>query len=238
MTATNTEQPLTPAVWRNRLLVALPSAEQQRIGARLELIELGLRDPLYEAGQPIGSIYFPLSYVLSLVAPLDNTAVEVATVGPEGMAGLPAFLGATTSDYRVFCQVPGQALRLSVDALTELTAGDGDLHGLLHRYTQAMMVFLGQNVACNRLHTVEQRCARWLAHTHDRVDQDSFPLAQDFLAQMLGVRRASVSLHAQTLQHTGLIRYSRGRITVLNPDGLHAAACPCYPIIRDAFDNL
>jgi CRP-like cAMP-binding protein len=234
-----TEEPLTAAVWRrNRLLAALPEVEQQRLAGELQLVDLGLRELMYEVGQPIDSVYFPLGCVMSLVAPVGDEVVEVATVGPEGMVGLPAFLGVTTSAQRVYCQLPGPALQLSVEALAGFLSGDGDLHRLLHRYTQAVMVFLGQSVACNRLHTVEQRCARWLAHTHDRVDQDSFPLTQEFLAQMLGVRRASVSVSAQTLQQAGLIRYSRGRITVLDRDGLRAAACPCYPIIHREFDKL
>jgi CRP-like cAMP-binding protein len=233
------EEPLTAAVWRrNRLLAALPEVEQQRLAEKLRLVDVGLRDLLYEVDQPISFVYFPLGCVISLVAPVGEEAVEVATVGPEGVVGLPAFLGATTSAHRVYCQISGPALRLSVDALARFLSGDGELHRLLHRYTQAMMVFLGQSVACNRLHTVEQRCARWLAHTHDRVDQDRFPLTQEFLAQMLGVRRASVSVSAQILQQAGLIRYSRGWITVLDPDGLRAAACPCYPIIRREFDKL
>jgi len=226
-------------MWRrNGLLAALPGVEQQRLAGELQLVDLGLRDLLYEVGQPIISVYFPLSCVLSMVTPVGDEVVEVATVGPEGMVGLPAFLGATTSAHQVYCQVPGRALQFSVDTLARFVSDEGDLHRLLHRYTQAVMVFLGQSVACNRLHTIEQRCARWLAHTHDRVDQDRFPLTQEFLAQMLGVRRASVSISAQILQQAGLIRYSRGRITVLDRNGLHAAACPCYLIIRREFDEL
>src|SRR5215213_4103177 len=222
-----TEEPSTAGMWRrNRLLAALPEVEQQRLAGELQPVDLGLRGLLYEVGQSIDSVYFPLSCVLSLVTPVGDEVVEVATVGPEGMVGLPAFLGATTSAHRVYCQVPGRALQLRTGALARLLSGDGDLHRLLHRYTQAVMVFLGQSVACNRLHTVEQRCARWLAHTQDRVDHDRFPLTQEFLAQMLGVRRASVSISAQVLQHAGLIRYSRGRITVLDDTGLRAAAAP------------
>jgi CRP-like cAMP-binding protein len=234
-----TEEPLTAATLRrNRLLAVLPDVERDRLAGELQLVDLGLGDLLYEVGRPITSVYFPLGCVLSLVTPVGEQVVEVATVGLEGMVGLPAFLGATTSPHRVYCQVPGPALQLSSDALARFLSGDGDLQRLLHRYTHAVMVFLGQSVACNRLHTVEQRCARWLAHTQDRVGQDRFPLTQEFLAQMLGVRRASVSISAQVLQHAGLIRYSRGRITVLDDTGLRAAACPCYPIIRREFDKL
>jgi CRP-like cAMP-binding protein len=165
-------------------------------------------------------------------------AVEVAMIGFEGMAGLSAFLGTTASPHRSFCQVPGQTLRLDTVTLRRFLAGDGALHDLLHRYTQAVMAFLAQNIACNRLHSAEERTARWLAQTHDRVGTDSFQITQDFLAQMLGVRRAMVSESARTLQQAGLIRYSRGRITILDREGLHSAACECYLTIRREFDNL
>jgi CRP-like cAMP-binding protein len=122
--------------------------------------------------------------------------------------------------------------------LRRFLAGDGALHDLLHRYTQAMMTFIGQNVACNRLHSADERTARWLAHTHDRVNADSFPITQEFLALMLGVRRATVSVSARILQRAGLIRYSRGRMTIVDREGLHAAACDCYGVIRRAFDQL
>src|SRR4051794_30584292 len=129
-----TEEPSTATMWRrNRLLAALPEGEQQRLAGELQLVDLGLRDLLYEVGQQIDAVYFPLSCVLSLVMPVGDEAVEVATVGPEGMIGLPAFLGATTSAYRVYCQVPGPALQLSTDALDRFLPGDSDLHRLLHR---------------------------------------------------------------------------------------------------------
>jgi CRP-like cAMP-binding protein len=231
---------LTPALWRlNNLLKAVPEAERERILPALERVDLGMRDLIHDADQPITQVYFPLDCVISVVALLDgDTVVEVATVGPEGMAGLPVFLGATSSPNQSFCQVPGQALRLSVDALQGFLNRGSALHDILHRYTQALMVFLGQNVACNRLHGTEQRCARWLSHTHDRVGRDSFPLTQEFMAQMLGVRRATVSISARVLQHRGLIRYSRGRITVLDAEGLRVAACTCYQAIRREFAGL
>jgi CRP-like cAMP-binding protein len=147
-------------------------------------------------------------------------------------------LAAATSSHRCFCQIPGQALQLDTAALHRFLAGDGALHDLLHRYTHAMMTFVGQNVACNQLHSVEERTARWLAHTHDRVHSDTFPITQEFLALMLGVRRATVSVSAGTLQRAGLIRYSRGRMTILDPDGLRAAACGCYRLIQRTFDQL
>jgi len=224
---------------RNRLLAALPAEERLRLGSELRLVELGMREQIYDPGDPITEIYFPVNCVISMVAAVeDDVAVEVAMVGLEGMTGLPAFLGIAASAHRSFCQVPGQALRLETVTLRRFLAGDGALHDLLHRYTQAVMVFLAQNLVCNRLHYTEERTARWLAQTHDRVGSDSFQITQDFLAQMLGVRRATVSESARTLQQAGLIRYSRGRITVLDRDRLQAAACTCYLTIRNEFDKL
>lgn len=226
--------PSTAALWqRNGLLAALPEAELERLGADLQLVDLGLRQLLYEVDQPITAVYFPVDCVVSVVRVLDEEMpIEVSTVGGEGMAGLPAFLGADTSPTRSFCQVPGRALQLEVPALRRHLDGDTALAGLLLRYTQVVMAELAQNVACNQLHNTEERCARWLAQTDDRVEGDVFPMTQDFLAQMLGVRRATVSLSARLLQQAGLIRYSRGRITVVDRDGLHAAACSCYRTLQ------
>src|SRR5215213_6241640 len=224
---------------RNRLLAALPVEERLRLGSELRLVELGMRQQIYDTDDAITQIYFPVNCVISMVAPVENdVAVEVAMIGLEGMAGLPAFLGTAASPHRCFCQVPGQALRLETVTLRRFLAGDGALHDLLHRYTQALMVFLAQNLVCNRLHSAEERTARWLAQTHDRVGSDSFQITQDFLAQMLGVRRATVSESARTLQQAGLIRYSRGRLTIVDRAGLQAAAFSCYLTIRHEFDKL
>ena len=145
----------------NRLLAALPVEEQGRLAADLEVVDLGMRDQIYDIDATITEVYFPLTCVLSMVAAVDDDiAVEVATIGYEGMAGLPVFLGAPASPHRCFCQVPGQALRLEADTFHRFLAGDGALHDPLHRYTHAMMTFIGQNVACNRLHSAEQRTAR------------------------------------------------------------------------------
>jgi CRP-like cAMP-binding protein len=233
--------PWTPVSYRrNRLLAPLPEQAQEWLGPdHAELVDLTLREQVYEVDQPIDHVYFPLNCVVSEVTLLpDHGPIEVGTTGYEGMAGLPAFLGVTTSATRSFCQVPGQAVRLDLTALHRLSDSDGVLRGPLLRYTQAVMVELSQNVACNRLHSTEERCARWLLQTHDRVGGDVFPMTQDFLAQMLGVRRATVSLSARLLQEAGLIRYTRGRITVLDREGLHAASCTCYDAVRREFDKL
>jgi CRP-like cAMP-binding protein len=223
----------------NFILAALPGEEYARLRDRLEPVECTARQLIYQTGEPIGHVWFPTTAVLSMVSEVDGeAAVEVATVGREGMAGLPVFLGVTASPNTVFAQVPGVALRLRADHLREALTGDGALHGQLHRYIQATMVQLAQNVACNRLHSTEERAARWLLMTADRVGSDGFPLTQEFLAQMLGVRRATVSLTAGLLHNAGLISYSRGVITIDDRTGLQEAACDCYSIVRGEFDRL
>jgi CRP-like cAMP-binding protein len=224
---------------RNQLLRALRADEYERVTATLEPVHLEVRDMVFDVNAPVDYLYFPVVGVLSQVAVLDGeTAVEVSTIGREGMAGLPAFLGAVTSPNRMFCQVEADALRLPAGRLRELLDEGDQLLRVLHRYTQAMIVQIAQNVACNRLHSVEERAARWLLMTRDRVDDNTFTLTQDFLAQMLGVRRATVSITAGVLQTAGLIRYRRGQITIVDRDGLAETSCDCYRLVRDEFERL
>ena len=165
--------------------------------------------------------------------------IEIATVGNEGLIGVPVFLGAESMGARELyqVQVPGQALAMDIKTFVEITGRD-PIRGVIQRYAQALFSQVTQQVACNGLHSVEERCSRWMLLTHDRVGADDFPLTQEFLAQMLGVRRASVSVAAGILQKAGFIRYSRGRITVLDRDGLESSSCECYAIIRAEFDRL
>ncbi|MGY1802372.1 Crp/Fnr family transcriptional regulator [Blastococcus sp. SYSU D00922] len=233
------ERPSPADARRNLLLAGLPEQELQRLLADLEPVDLHLHDQVLARGEPIEHLHFPLDCVLSLMADLEGEGrVEVATIGFEGMAGLPVFLGAAAGPNDAVCQVPGRALRLSVAGFRRFLVGDGALHRILHRYTQATMVMLSRNVACNRMHTTEERCARWLLQTRDRVGSDEFPLTQEFLAQMLGVRRGTVSLTAGLLQQAGAIRYARGRMTVLDADALHRTACPCYDVVHREFARL
>jgi CRP-like cAMP-binding protein len=223
----------------NYLLRALPEGELDQLLQRGEIVELDARHVLFEAGDSIDSIYFPITAVLSQLAIVDGESViEVTTIGREGMSGLTVFLGGKASPNTVVCQIPGEVVRLPSAALPELLSGDGTLHDVLHRFTQATIVLLAQSVACNRAHSIEERAGRWLLMTHDRVDTDTFGLTQEFLAQMLGVRRATVSVTQGVLQSAGLIRYSRGRITIVDRDRLEDAACECYRIIRDEFRSL
>jgi CRP-like cAMP-binding protein len=168
----------------------------------------------------------------------DGLAVEAGTVGNEGMVGLPLYLGAETSPHRAFSQVPGEALRMRAGDFTAELARQGPLHAVLKRYNQALINQMAYSVACNRLHSVEERMCRWLLMTQDRVGAEQFPLTQEFLAQMLGVRRPSVTVVAGILQKAGLIVYSRGLITIRDRAGLEAASCECYRVVRDELDRL
>jgi CRP-like cAMP-binding protein len=225
---------------QNRLLRALSPAMRRRLLPLLEPVALNLRDTLIEHDVPIRHVYFPLEGVVSLISTLaDGTQVEVATIGQEGMVGLPLFLRATTIPFTAFVQVPGAALRMEAAAFDRLLGEvNNDFNQLLYLYTQALFNQLGQHVVCNRLHPIVQRCARWLLMTHDRMGRDDFPLTHDFLAQMLGVRRASVTEVAGRLQQAGLIRYRRGVIQVLDRLGLEAASCECYGVIKQGYDRL
>ncbi len=224
---------------RNRLLNAMPDALFAELHVQLERIELTTGEDIALAGAPWTHAYFPESNILSVVNEMqDGGTVEVGTIGNEGVAGLPALMDATTSESRVFAQVPGIAHRAPVAAIVSLMDREREVRRLINRYAQAYLSQVAQGAACNRLHGIEQRCARWLLLTRDRVDSDRFPLKQEFLSDMLGVRRAGVSVAASALQDAGLIRYSRGVIEVLDREGLIAASCECYGIIREQFDRL
>lgn len=224
---------------RNALLAQLPDTEFSALRPHLRLEHSELKHPAYEPGKPITDIYFPLTAVYSVVAVADGqVALEVATVGHEGMVGLPVYLGAASSPQASFCQIPGETVRISSADFREALNRDGALHELLNRFTQATMVQVAQNVVCNRSHTTDQRMARWLATTRDRVGRDQFPLTQEFLSQMLGVHRPTVSETARRIQSQGLIRYSRGIITVTDRDRLVHTACDCYQVIKREFDDL
>jgi CRP-like cAMP-binding protein len=224
---------------RNAILAQLPDAEFAALWPQLWLEKSKIKRPAYEPGKPIGDIFFPLTSVYSLVAVANGKVqLEVATVGHEGMVGLPVFLGATSSPQAAFCQVPGDTVGISVADFRRSLNHDGTLHTLLSRFTQATMVQVSQNVVCNRSHPMLARMARWLLTTGDRVGRDEFPLTQEFLAQMLGVHRPTVSETAQKLQARSLIRYCRGVITICDRQELDREACECYGIIRAEFDDL
>lgn len=227
---------------RNRLLALLVDGERERLASEFELVELDLKDMLYREDEPIKYVYFPVSGVLSLVSQLeDGRGIEVATVGNEGMVGLPVFLQATmTSAHMAFAQIPGQSLRMSASRFDDYVTNseNGGLQTAMRRYTQALMSMIARAVACNALHSVQERACRWLLASHDRVNTDEFLLTQEFLGQMLGVTRASVNEVARQLQDAGAIDYSRGRVTILDRKELETRSCDCYRVVRAEFERL
>jgi CRP-like cAMP-binding protein len=223
----------------NRLLAALPRAEYMRLLPYLEKVSLPYRQSLYAANTPIPYVWFIERGVTSVIrATQDGALIEVCVIGNEGLVGLPVFLGSESTPSQVLVQIPGAGLRMPATVFRREVRAGSPLHDLLHRYTQVLINQIAQGMVCNRLHSIAQRCARWLLLTHDRVSSDQFPLTQQFLAQMLGVRRASVGTVASKLQKAGLIRYSRGVVTILDRPGLEAAACECYRIIEAEYDRL
>jgi len=223
----------------NRLLARLPPEEYQRLLPRLKLVPLELKHVLYEARSPIDYAYFPNRGVLAALTVMeDGRPIEVATVGDEGMVGLPLLVGAKTTANRVMVQVPGEALRIGADVLREETSGDSALRRLLVLYHSAFLAQVSQAVACNGLHSVHQRCCRWLLMTQDRAQEDEFPMTHELLAQMLGVRRSTVSEVLEPFKREGLIRYKRGKFTILDRKGLKAGSCECYRRINEEFRRL
>jgi len=223
----------------NRLLGALSRADYDQVVAGGESVELRMKTILYEPGEPASEyVYFPAYGVISLLTVLeDGGAVEIATVGSEGMADVAAYLG-VGSQVRWLVQVPGDAIRIRAETLRRLAKESETLRAILDDYMVAMYILVSQTAACNRRHPVEERCARWLLMTHDRVDEDEFPMTHDFLSDMLGTRRASVSIAMKMLQRAGLISYRRGVVTVLDRSGLEEAACECHGIVHRQFDFL
>jgi CRP-like cAMP-binding protein len=223
----------------NRLLARLPLKELERLLPKLRLVPLKFKRMLTEAGAGIDSVYFPVLGVVSAITILDNgKAIEVATVGNEGLVGLTAILGGLESPHRMIVQVGGQARRMEIEMFVTEMKADTPFRRLLIRYHSAYLMQISQAVACNGLHTVQQRCCRWLLMTHDRVQGDEFPLTHDFLSQMLGVRRVSVTDVLKPLQKAGLLRNHRGMMTVLDRDGLEAASCECYGSLEKEFERL
>ena len=229
----------TSALPENRLLAALPAADYQRLQPHLELMTLPLRQVIYEAGDPIDDVYFPRSAVISLVATLEDcSTMEAGLVGQEGMTGIPVLLGGMTKAHRAFVQVAGEAWRLKAPVLqTEFDRG-GALQKLLLRYFQALFTQVAQTGVCNRFHTTEERLARWLLLVSDCVQSETFALTQEFIAQMIGVRRAGVTVAAGALSQAGLVRYTRGQIKIVDRQGLEDFSCECYSVVREEFSWL
>ncbi|MEO8429989.1 MAG: Crp/Fnr family transcriptional regulator [Acidobacteriota bacterium] len=229
---------IKPSV-RNHLLASLPDPEMRRLTPSLQPHTWRIREELHQPGKPLDFVYFPVSGVASLVTSMeDGTTVEAATVGNEGLVGLPMFLETGTVSIEAFVQIPGECLRMKASIFRAEMQNGGVLREVAQIYTQVLLRFVAQSSACNRLHSLRQRCARWLMLSHDRVVGDAFLLTQEFLSQMLGVRRATVTVAAGELRQLGLITYRQGRIQIDDRDGLEQAACECYGVIRREFDRL
>lgn len=222
----------------NRVLASIPPKDYRRLQAQLEPVTVGFGQVLYEPGQEIHHVYFPVDCLISLLTTVDRRrSLEVGMVGNEGMAGMPFILGMGVSGVRALVQGGGDALRMaSLPFRTEFDR-NAPLQEALHRYTYALMAQISQTAACNRFHEAEERLARWLLMTRDRVASDEFLLTHQFLAHMLGLRREGVSEAASALKERGLIAYSRGAIHVLDVKGLKASACSCYQTVKTVYDR-
>ena len=233
MPSTERDMPIT-----NRLLAALPKNEYQRLLPQLEQVTLTFAEVLYEPGASIQHVYFPNDSIVSLLAEVaERATLEVGIVGNEGMAGISVFMGVNTSRNRAVVQGAGTALRMKAAALRQEASHVGSLHRLLHRYSHSLLTQASQSAACNRFHRVNARLARWLLMTHDRLGADEFRVTQEFMSNMLGVRREGVTLAAGILQRDQLISYSRGQVKILNRSDLEAVSCKCYRIIKDESDS-
>ena len=225
----------------NRLLATLPKNEYRRLLPKLKIVKLVLGEVLYDPGDVITSVYFPNDSIISLISELSETSwLEVGMVGNEGMAGLAVFMGVGSSTTRCLVQGSGSAMRMSSVTLRTEAKRLGGFHRILHRYSQSLLTQVSQSSVCNRFHLVDARLARWLLMTNDRLGVAEFPLTQEFLSNMLGVRREGVSKAAGALQARNLIRYSRGVITILDRRALEAKSCHCYAVIKaetDAYLN-
>ena len=224
---------------KNRLLAALPEAEWQRWQPQLELVEMPLGEVLYESGGTLSHVYFPTTAIVSLLYVMENGAsAEIAVVGNEGLVGVSLFMGGESTPSRAVVQSAGQGIRLEARSMkNEFNRAGPALH-LLLRYTQALITQMAQTAVCNRHHSVDQQLCRWLLLSLDRLQGNELVMTQELIANMLGVRREGVTEAALSLQQAGLIRYARGRITVLDREGLEKRTCECYAVVKNEYDRL
>lgn len=221
----------------NTLLAALSDGERRRLEPFFETVRLETHQVLVTQGRPIDAVYFPRDCLASCVQVMENgTMIETGIVGHEGIVGVPLWLHMPSTSTRTFVQVAGEAVRMSAeDFAREVMGRPSPLDVLVARYTHGYLTMASQVAACNRLHTIDARLCRWLALTHDRIRRDDFDMRQEFLAEMLGVQRPTVSIAASMLQKAGLIRYSRGRMRILDAAGLRAGSCECLDLIEREF---
>jgi CRP-like cAMP-binding protein len=224
----------------NSVLAGLNEAAAGEVLHEGRLLYIETPRQIYEAGRPINDVYFPIDAVLSVVTQMRNGgSIEVGTVGREGFSAIPLLLGATTSANESYCQVRGRVVVISSDYFHRLLLdADETFRRVLDRFVQAYVNMLGQLAACNGMHSILERCARWMLLTHDRVNSDTIALTHEYLAMMLGSRRSSVTTAAATLQSAGFIQYAHGEIHILNRAGLEQVSCECYEVARAQFGPL
>lgn len=230
--------PAPPDPRKNHLLAALPDAEWQRWLPQLELVEMPLGQVLYESGSTLSHVYFPITAIVSLLYVMeDGASAEIAVVGNEGIVGIALFMGGESTSSRAVVQSAGQGLRLKARAIKDEFNRAPVLH-LLLRYTQALITQMAQTAVCNRHHSLDQQLCRWLLLSLDRLHGSELTMTQELIANMLGVRREGVTEAALKLQKAGLIRYARGRISVLDRPGLEKRSCECYAVVKKEYDRL
>jgi CRP-like cAMP-binding protein len=222
----------------NSILAALPAEDYARIAPSLTLVSLELGDVLFEPGDRVRQILFPINSLVSMLAMMeDGATVEAGVIGNEGVVGISTILGAETSTTQGLVQVAGEALSIPAEAFMAEFKRGGELQSLVLRHTHTLFTLVSQTAACNRVHTIEERLARWMLTTRDRVQSDEFLMTQEFIARMLGTRRSGVTVAAGILQTAGLIKYTRGRINILDGEKLEAASCECYRIVKEEYDR-
>jgi CRP-like cAMP-binding protein len=223
----------------NYLLAALPEAEWQRWLPELESIGMPLGQVLYESGNTLSHVYFPTTSIVSLLYVMeDGASAEIAVVGNEGIVGISLFMGGGSTPSRAVVQSAGRGLRLKAQMMKNEFDKNGPVLHLLLRYTQALITQMSQTAVCNRHHSLDQQLCRWLLLSLDRLQGDELVMTQELIANMLGVRRGGVTEGALRLQEAGLIRYARGRITVLDRAGLERRTCECYAVVKKEYDRL
>lgn len=229
--------PHTPK--QNHLLAALQATEFERLSPHLQLVPMPLGEVLYESGGRLQHVYFPTTSIVSLLYVMENGAsAEIAVVGNEGILGISLFMGGETTPSRAVVQSAGYGYRLKAQLLKQEFNRTGPVMYLLLRYTQALITQMAQTAACNRHHSVEQQLCRWLLLSLDRLSTHELTMTQELIANMLGVRREGVTVAAGVLQRAGVIRYSRGHITVLDRSLLERMVCECYTVVKKEFDRL
>jgi CRP-like cAMP-binding protein len=237
--ALHSEPPESLTPKKNHLLASLPDAEWQRWLPQLEAVDLSLGQVLYEPGNTLAHVYFPITAIVSLLYVMENgSSAEIAVVGNEGIVGISLFMGGESTPSRAVVQSAGKGYRLAAQLMKDEFGRAGPVMHVLLRYTQALITQMAQTAVCNRHHSLDQQLCRWLLLSLDRLEGSELVMTQELIANMLGVRREGVTESAVKLQQAGLIRYARGRIHVLDRKGLEARVCECYGVVSREYDRL